>query len=688
MARHPFFLLTFTLFATFVNSVQAQWVQANGPYGFPASCVAEIGTNIFAGPAYVGTNTSLYSSLNLGKSWTALDQFRGDGITALQVVGNKLNLITYTGIFCSTDSGITWKITHSSGWSVFYTLTYSNNVLMASGDSILVSHDSGLSWNPIPGPGFTIKTLATNGQALFAGVNHNHPGGLYRSTDDGSSWTLIGLKNHAVSALCAFGNQFFVATGDTGILATSDNGRSWTRDTSINQVVTCFAAEDGEIFAGTYGNGFFYSTDSGKTWNAANKGLTNFFVQCFAMNQDDVILGTDGVGVFRSTDRGKNWIEVPNNAVRAENINDLVLSNNIIYAASGGSGVYRSIDGGASWQAVDAGLPYLGVRSITTIGSNVIAGLDYFGAFWSSDSGAHWLPTNLQKGGVLGLVRSGSELFAALDGGGIGHSVDSGRSWRTYSGLPNNTIRTLAALDHYVFATTNNYGTYRSSNYGVDWLSIEVKKVTRANFDAIAVNGSTILASEGNTILQSLDSGLSWEVIDSSQFYWSAHSLVVHNNLAVAGCRGNGVLLSEEGWKNWKSVNTGLIDLNVGPVLLFDNTVFAGTANNSVWRRPLSEMIGQNAVTKPTAATNTIRCYPNPFSTSTQITFSPETSGHADISIVNQLGVEVARIFSCELTASERTFMWGKPTGLPDGMYECVIRMNGRVEKLPIMLIQ
>jgi len=51
--------------------------------------------------------------------------------------------------------------------------------------------------------------------------------------------------------------------------------------------------------------------------------------------------------------------------------------------------------------------------------------------------------------------------------------------------------------------------------------------------------------------------------------------------------------------------------------------------------------------------------------------------------------VEVAHLFSGELAAGEHSFVWGNPTGLPglpDGMYECLIRMNGRVETLPMVL--
>ncbi len=80
--------------------------------------------------------------------------------------------------------------------------------------------------------------------------------------------------------------------------------------------------------------------------------------------------------------------------------------------------------------------------------------------------------------------------------------------------------------------------------------------------------------------------------------------------------------------------------------------------------------------------------YPNPFAQSTQITFNSQTAGYADVSIINLLGVEVARLFSGELGAGEHSFMWSNPTGLPDGVYECLVRMNGSVETLPMLMMR
>jgi hypothetical protein len=53
---------------------------------------------------------------------------------------------------------------------------------------------------------------------------------------------------------------------------------------------------------------------------------------------------------------------------------------------------------------------------------------------------------------------------------------------------------------------------------------------------------------------------------------------------------------------------------------------------------------------------------------------------------VNLLGEEVARVFEGSLTAGEHNFMWSKPTGLPDGMYECVVQMNGSVQQVPMVV--
>ena len=80
----------------------------------------------------------------------------------------------------------------------------------------------------------------------------------------------------------------------------------------------------------------------------------------------------------------------------------------------------------------------------------------------------------------------------------------------------------------------------------------------------------------------------------------------------------------------------------------------------------------------------------SPLSQSTTVSFSTEASDYTDISIINLLGVEVAKIFSGKLEPGEHNFTWAPSprTNIPNGLYECLIRMNGHVEKLPMLLMR
>ena len=100
---------------------------------------------------------------------------------------------------------------------------------------------------------------------------------------------------------------------------------------------------------------------------------------------------------------------------------------------------------------------------------------------------------------------------------------------------------------------------------------------------------------------------------------------------------------------------------------------------------PENALVVDRLPVNPSTITNS----PNPFSQSTTISYATEGTSHAEISLLNLLGTEVAHLFSGELAASgEHTFTWNPNPALPDGMYECLIRMNGRVERVAMMLVR
>ncbi len=96
------------------------------------------------------------------------------------------------------------------------------------------------------------------------------------------------------------------------------------------------------------------------------------------------------------------------------------------------------------------------------------------------------------------------------------------------------------------------------------------------------------------------------------------------------------------------------------------------------------EYTPSSAVSETTIVASQIQSYPNPFSQSTTISFTSPESGAAEVSVVNLLGSEVARLYSGELAQGKHSFTWN-PQGAAQGMYECVVRMNGHVERASLV---
>ncbi|MDP4287608.1 MAG: hypothetical protein Q8922_06705 [Bacteroidota bacterium] len=210
-----------------------------------------------------------------------------------------------------------------------------------------------------------------------------------------------------------------------------------------------------------------------------------------------------------------------------------------------------------------------------------------------------------------------------------------------------------------------------------------------------SLHGSNrVFTSDSNLVMRSTDAGRSWAELKMPPFPNDLGTMTTlkRDTVFAAGLAGvnvGAVLMSTDRGASWRT-DTMVVDTNYNPthsmglsvtgdghvigLFTYDHVVGVG-APGVILRR---ERIGEAGISSGIHISSRLSLFPNPFSQSTTISFTPETSGYADISIVNLLGVNVARLFSGELTAVEHTFTWN-PAGLPDGMYECLVRMNGRV---------
>jgi len=172
------------------QSLQAQWIQTNGPYGGDVRCFAVNDSNLFAGTGGGG----VFLSTNNGASWTAVNTgLTNTAVFSLAVNGSNLFAGTDGGVFLSTNNGTSWTAINTG-------LTNTR-----------------------------VRSLAVNGSNLFAGTL----GGVFFSTNNGTSWAAVntGLTNTVVSSLAAHSSNLFAGT---------DGGGVWRRP--LSEMVT--AVED------------------------------------------------------------------------------------------------------------------------------------------------------------------------------------------------------------------------------------------------------------------------------------------------------------------------------------------------------------------------------------------------------------------------------------------------------------
>ena len=244
-----------------------------------------------------------------------------------------------------------------------------------------------------------VYSIATSrNRQVFAGV---YPAGLLISIDNGKSWLQSGFP-YDVAPFCAFGNAgtVFAATLSGLLYRSSDDGASWTMpDSSFLSLSAMFKAivntPNGYLFAGATRNispcpcahGVYRTTDDGMHWQLTS--LTRGIGSMFASSQGQVFASSDSL--FRSQDYGESWVN------RSSGLATLPV--NSLGATVGGSlfagtnqGVFSSSDVGDHW--TESGLASFSVKAIATYNQNiVVAGTDS-GVFISHDGGTTWIQEN------------------------------------------------------------------------------------------------------------------------------------------------------------------------------------------------------------------------------------------------------------------------------------------------------
>ena len=308
---------------------------------------------------FAGTSNGVFRSTNGGTTWTESNTGMIYDACSLASSGKSLFVGTFgSGVFVTGDNGSNWypargQLTDGRVRSLAVTpgmVAYAGTM-----SGVCKSYDYGTTWSWASN-GMAMRdvyALALNNTDLFAGTSY---GAVYRSTDDGASWSGIKMNPMAYSYVSSFafspagggsGTNLFVGIrGDSaGVFLSTNNGSSWsmvTRGLANLQVyaLAAISASGGtNLFAGTYGGGVFLSSDNGSNWSAVNGGLTDLNVNCLTFSDKNLFAGTNS-GVFVSTNNGVNWSAV-GSGLASDPVLCLTVSGTNLFAGLAHGKVYR-----------------------------------------------------------------------------------------------------------------------------------------------------------------------------------------------------------------------------------------------------------------------------------------------------------------------------------------------------------
>lgn len=263
------------------------------------------------------------------------------------------------GVYRSDDEGDSWIQTGLDDISVLSLAVKSSGHIFAGTPGVVVfnkvshlnsesgiyrSTDNGKSWTQVYSTGYGTYSIVVNSSGhLFAGIDGR---GIIRSTDNGNTWERIntGLIDSRVYSLAVLSNDYvFAGTFHGFIFRSMDNGDNWTRIDSLASPVWDFTTDKTDhIFAGT-DSGIFRSTDNGNNWIQTNESLTKLW-SLSANSAGHIFAGTIGNGVFRSTDKGNNWTQISAGLTDMTVWSITINSNGYVFAGTVSSGVFRSVE--------------------------------------------------------------------------------------------------------------------------------------------------------------------------------------------------------------------------------------------------------------------------------------------------------------------------------------------------------